>query len=141
MPSVTRLYSVADVRALPDDGNRYETIASELFVTPAPGVPHQTVLARLFAALWAYVERHELGRLWFAPLDLVFGPLTLVEPDLVFVSRNRLSTISDRDVQGPPLPPRAQTGGGSGRSIRKRAFASTGLWTGNCGRSKSGVRG
>jgi Uma2 family endonuclease len=126
---------------MPDDGNRYETIAGELFVTPAPGVPHQTVLARLFVALWAYVERHELGRLWFAPLDVVFGPLTLVEPDLVFVSRNRLGTISDRDVQGPPLPPRAPTGGGSGRSIRKRACASTGLWTWSCGGSKSGVRG
>ena len=25
MPSVTRLYTVDDVRALPDDGNRYET--------------------------------------------------------------------------------------------------------------------
>jgi Uma2 family endonuclease len=128
MPSVTRLYSVADVRALPDDGNRYETIAGELFVTPAPGVPHQTVLARLFVALWAYVERHELGRLWFAPLDVVFGPLTLVEPDLVFVSRNRLDTISDRDVQGPPdlvveviSPSTARTDQGRKRALYQEA--------------------
>jgi len=47
------------------------------------------------------VARVTLGRLWFAPLDVVFSPLTLVEPDLVFVSRNRLGTVSDRDVHGP----------------------------------------
>jgi len=47
MPSVTRLFSVDDVRAMPDDGNRYEVIAGELFVTPAPGTRHQRVLARL----------------------------------------------------------------------------------------------
>ena len=102
MPSVTRLYTVEDVRALPDDGNRYETIGGELFVTPAPGIPHQTVLARLFAALWPYVEQHGLGRLWFAPVDVVFGPLTLVEPDLLFVSRLRLDILSERDVSGAP---------------------------------------
>ena len=33
---VSRLYTVEDVRAIPDDFNRYETIAGELFVTPAP---------------------------------------------------------------------------------------------------------
>ena len=86
MPSETRLYTVEDVRAIPDDRNRYETIAGELFVTPAPSLRHQQVLARLFLAIGNYVERHGLGYVWFAPLDVVLGPLTLVEPDLLFVS-------------------------------------------------------
>lgn len=103
MPSVTRLYTVADVRAMPEDGNRYETIAGELFVTPAPSLRHQTVLGRLYLLLGPYVERHKLGHLWFAPLDVVFGPLTLVEPDLVFVGRTRApALLTERDVQGAP---------------------------------------
>ena len=32
-------YSAEMVRALPDDGNRYETVRGELLVTPAPRQP------------------------------------------------------------------------------------------------------
>ena len=38
-------YYTADmVRALPDDGHRYETVHGELLVTPAPGLEHQYVV-------------------------------------------------------------------------------------------------
>lgn len=102
MPSATRLYTVDDVRAMPDDGRRYETIAGELFVTPAPSTRHQTILGRLHLILGNYVERHRLGRLWFAPLDVVFGPMTLVEPDMLFVHRDRVAIVTERDVSGAP---------------------------------------
>jgi Uma2 family endonuclease len=102
MPSSTRLYTVDDVRAMPDDGNRYETIAGELFVTPAPSPRHQTVLARLHLILGVYVEHHRLGQLWFAPLDVVLGPMTLVEPDMLFVRRDRGGIVTARDVAGAP---------------------------------------
>ena len=102
MPSATRSYTVEDVRAMPDDRNRYETIAGELFVTPAPGSRHQTVLARLFLVLGSYVERHHLGQAWFAPLDVVFGPITLVEPDLLFVRADRLEVVTEREITAAP---------------------------------------
>ncbi len=39
------LLTVADLDAFPDDdGNRYELIGGELFVSRAPGIPHQRVL-------------------------------------------------------------------------------------------------
>ncbi len=102
MPSVTRLYTVDDVRAMPDDRNRYETIAGELFVTPAPSLHHQDILARLFVALRTYAELHALGHVWFAPLDVVFGPLTLVEPDILFVARGRRHVLAEREVTAAP---------------------------------------
>lgn len=102
MPSVTRRYSVADVRAIPDDRNRYETVAGELFVTPAPSLRHQMVLGRLFNVLSQYVERHHLGWVFFAPTDVVFGPYTLVEPDVLFVPRSRRDLMTDREITGAP---------------------------------------
>jgi Uma2 family endonuclease len=102
MPSVTRLYTVEDVRAIPDDRNRYETIAGDLFVTPAPSARHQVVLGRLFLAVGSYVERHRLGLACFAPLDVVYGPMTLVEPDLLFVSSKRREVLTEREVIGAP---------------------------------------
>lgn len=124
MPSVTRLYTVDDVRALPDDRNRYETIAGELFVTPAPSPRHQTVLGRLHLTIGMYVERHRLGNVWFAPLDVVYGPLTLVEPDLLFVAASRRDAITEREVTAAPdlvvevlSPSTARTDRGRKRSL------------------------
>ena len=76
-------YSAADVRALPDDGNRYETVHGELLVTPAPGGLHQPVLAELFHQLAGYLDPYELRRqLLSSPADISYGDDTLVQPDL-----------------------------------------------------------
>ena len=80
------VYFTADmVRALPDDGNRYETVRGELLVTPAPRPLHQVVLGRIWGALWQYLERHAVGLLLSSPADLSWGPDILVQPDLFVV--------------------------------------------------------
>ena len=47
MPAQHTEWTVDMVRALPDDGNRYEVIDGELFVTPAPSMVHQCALLEL----------------------------------------------------------------------------------------------
>ena len=80
------VYYTADmVRALPDDGNRYETVRGELLVTPSPRPLHQIVLERVRGALWSYMERHPAGLMLSAPADLSWGPDILVQPDLFVV--------------------------------------------------------
>ena len=71
--------------ALPSDGNRYEVLDGELFVTPAPSVPHQLILSRLFTQLHAYIESNRLGYLLWSPADIAFSPRRLVQPDLFVV--------------------------------------------------------
>lgn len=99
---VARLYTVEDIRAIPDDRNRYETIAGELLVTPAPTVRHQLVQLRLLLVLGNYVTRYDLGWLLSAPTDVVLGPLTLVEPDLLFVARHRRDVLAEREITAAP---------------------------------------
>ena len=41
MPATISEWTVAMLDALPDDGQRYEIIDGELFVTPGPGEFHQ----------------------------------------------------------------------------------------------------
>ena len=80
------VYYTADmVRALPDDGNRYETVHGELLVTPAPRPLHQLVLERVRGAVWTYLERYPVGLLLSSPADLSWGPDILVQPDLFVV--------------------------------------------------------
>jgi Uma2 family endonuclease len=75
-------YSAEMVRALPDDGTRYETVHGELLVTPAPSLPHQETVGRLFRALSDYLEKNPVGHAMLSPADISWGPDTLVQPDL-----------------------------------------------------------
>jgi Uma2 family endonuclease len=84
MPQLERHWTVDDVHALPDDGNRYEVIDGELFVTPAPRLRHQDAVGELFALLREYLKRERLGHAFVAPADVAFSRTRLVQPD-VFV--------------------------------------------------------
>jgi Uma2 family endonuclease len=46
-----RPFTVDDLEAMPDDGNRYELIDGMLIVSPAPGTRHQKIVYRLYAVL------------------------------------------------------------------------------------------
>ncbi len=85
MPQAARRWTAELVRALPDDGNRYEVIAGELFVTPAPRPIHQAAVTTLLWRLHPYVRAHELGEVFASPADIEFDVETLVQPD-VFVA-------------------------------------------------------
>ncbi len=100
-PEETRL-TYEDYLELPNDGKRYEIIEGELYVAPAPGADiHQTVLARLYARLFNHVDAHDLGTVLPAPVDVVLSDYDVVQPDIVFVSRERLGIVR-REIAGPP---------------------------------------
>lgn len=42
------LLTIADWEALPEDGNRYEVIEGELYMSCAPGLKHQITVVRPF---------------------------------------------------------------------------------------------
>jgi Uma2 family endonuclease len=85
MPAAPARWTADMLRALPDDGKRYEIIDGELFVTPAPSWDHQGAVARLHLRLASYVESQRSGRVIFAPADVEFADDTVVEPDLFVV--------------------------------------------------------
>jgi Uma2 family endonuclease len=73
------------VRALPDDGKRYEVIDGELFVTPSPALRHQDAVYEMATRLGPYVKAHSLGRVIVSPADVTFPDGSPVQPD-VFVA-------------------------------------------------------
>ena len=93
MSSIEHLITVADLEKYPDDdGNRYELIEGELYVSTAPGLPHQFVLQNLQVALVIFLRMNPIGRV--APgAGAVFSNFDAVIPDLVFVSNERWSKI------------------------------------------------
>src|SRR6266545_4703390 len=87
MAQAAQRWTPAMVRALPEDGNRYEVVAGELFVTPAPSFDHQQAVARLLLRLVPYVDAHGLGYALASPADIEFEEEHLVQPDLFVAPR------------------------------------------------------
>jgi len=85
MPHTTERWTAAKVRALPDDRNRYEVVAGELFVTPAPSWPHQWVVGGLFRHLANYLQGQRWAEVLISPADISFHEDMLVQPDIFVV--------------------------------------------------------
>ena len=103
--NIKHLMTVADLDAFPDDdGKRYELIEGELFVSCAPGLPHQLVLTNLITRFTVYLEQNPIGIAVPGP-GAVFSNYDAVIPDLVFARKERLDSIvgNDRFVAAPEL--------------------------------------
>jgi len=84
--------TVDDLEAMPEDGNRYEVIEGELFVSCAPGLTHQLVTSNIIRLIGRYLDEHPIGSIVPTPgliLDLYSG----VIPDVVFFTHQRGSEI------------------------------------------------
>src|SRR5438132_8145516 len=99
-PSVKFTYD--DVLCFPNDGKRHEIIDGEHYVTPSPNTKHQRTSRKLTVSLGNYLEQHPVGEMFAAPFDVVFSDLDVVEPDLIYISRERAGILTEQHVRGAP---------------------------------------
>jgi Uma2 family endonuclease len=97
--AVKRTYE--DYCRAPDD-KRYELLNGELMMVPAPNIKHQSILLTLGSELRQFVQEHEFGEVFVAPVDVVLSDTDVVQPDVLFISRAREDRITDENVQGAP---------------------------------------
>ncbi|MGE3843199.1 MAG: Uma2 family endonuclease [Vicinamibacterales bacterium] len=92
-----------DFVLFPDDGQRHELIGGEHYVTPSPNLKHQQVSGNLHLLIGMWLEDHPVGRLFYAPFDVVFFRYDVVEPDLLYMSNERAAEVlTPANVQGVP---------------------------------------
>lgn len=95
-------FTYEDYLLFPDDGRRHELIGGEHYVTPAPTTVHQRFLGNLYSVLRQYVLDHQWGEVFFAPVDIILSNRDVVQPDLLFLSRERLGRLGRENVKGAP---------------------------------------
>lgn len=87
--------------SLPEDGNRYELVDGMLqCMSPAPIIPHQVIGMKFATLLSSCCEQDYL--ILFAPVDVIFSPADVFQPDLLMIHLSRLSIVSLRAVEGAP---------------------------------------
>jgi Uma2 family endonuclease len=93
--------SYAAYAEIPADGQRWEFLDGEVFVTPAPSLAHQFTVLRLGLFFDAHVAHFGPGVVAFvAPLDVILSDSEIVEPDVVVARRTQ---FSKRGIEGAPL--------------------------------------
>lgn len=85
-----------------DDDQRLEIIEGSLLMAPAPDTWHQDWSRKLFRIIDRHLTRHQLGELYYAPIDVVLDPENIVQPDLVYVSAAKAGIVQRRAVFGTP---------------------------------------
>ncbi|GAF82857.1 unnamed protein product [marine sediment metagenome] len=71
-------------------------------MVPAPSTRHQNVSRNLEFIIWSFVKSHNLGMIYYAPIDVVFGSTDVVQPDIVFIAKNRLAIVKEKGIFGAP---------------------------------------
>lgn len=96
-------WTYSEFARLPSEGStRYEIIAGELVVTPGPSGQHQRIVGELLFRLIGFAKESDVGVVFPGPFDVLFSEGDYLEPDILFVGKDRSHLVSDRGVEGPP---------------------------------------
>ena len=90
-------FTVTDYMSTPD-GKRYQLLDGEMVPAPAPTSKHQSISGQLYLIMTQFVTQRRLGRVWYAPLDVILSDHDVVQPDLLFVSNGRANIVTEGSV-------------------------------------------
>jgi len=85
-----------------DDNNRYEIFQGELRMVPAPSTGHQDISRNLEFLIWKFVKEKRLGKVFYAPIDVVFDDDEVFQPDIIFIRNESKSIIDKNAIHGAP---------------------------------------
>ncbi len=94
-------YTYEDYLKTPDD-KRYELIEGELIMTPSPRTWHQRISRNIEYKLMQFVEDHDLGEVFDAPYDVHLDDDNVLQPDILFISKERSNIIGEDNLHGAP---------------------------------------
>ena len=81
---------------------RYELLDGVLVLLASPNEVHQTASLRMIVRTNAFVDENDLGRVFHAPYDVLFTDTDVVQPDVMFVSKERYHIRTPANIQGAP---------------------------------------
>ncbi|MFN3480485.1 MAG: Uma2 family endonuclease [Thermodesulfovibrionales bacterium] len=96
-----RQYTYEDYARLPE-GAPYQLIGGELIMTPSPVPYHQIISRKIEFELVKFVDDRRLGEVIDAPMDVYLSETETYQPDIIFISNERLNIIGEKKIEGAP---------------------------------------
>jgi len=95
-------FTYSDYLIYPTNGKQLQLIAGDFFMTPAPIIFHQDVSRNLETIIYKFVAENNLGKVYYAPTDVVLSTEDVIQPDILFVAKDRLNIIKEKNIKGAP---------------------------------------
>lgn len=80
----------------------YQVIVGDLIMSPSPTPNHQDIVLEIAALIRNYLEKKPIGRVFVAPLDVFLDDYNIYQPDVIFISNERLDILTGKGVEGAP---------------------------------------
>jgi Uma2 family endonuclease len=90
------------VKLTPPDNGNFELLNGQIYFMASPKPSHQRISLRLSYFLAACVIPNNLGEIFTAPMDVVFTEYDTFQPDLLFITKERLNIIGENKIEGSP---------------------------------------
>jgi len=91
-----------DYQQMPEGPPYFQVIEGDLVMSPSPNTQHQKIAGRIFFEFSALLQRKPLGEVFIAPLDVYLTEVNVYQPDVIFVSDQRRSIITEHGIEGAP---------------------------------------
>ncbi|MBM9502404.1 Uma2 family endonuclease [Leptospira sp. 201903071] len=98
---MTEFKTDKDLAKLPE-GTLAELLDGEIFMVPAPIPEHQRISGELHFYLMQFVRKNQNGITLASPIDVLLDEYNVVQPDLIFIAKERSSIIQRTRVEGAP---------------------------------------
>lgn len=95
-------FTYSDYLIYPSNGKQLQLIEGDFFMTPAPIIFHQDISINLEAIIYEFVAENNLGKVYDAPTDVVLSEEDVVQPDILFIAKDRLNIIKEKNIKGAP---------------------------------------
>ncbi len=102
METLLKTYTYQDLLTEFPAETRCEIIANELFMPPAPNTEHQDISGELEFLLRVFCKKNQIGKVYDAPFDVILDDSNVVQPDIVFISKENLQHLTKRGFAGVP---------------------------------------
>jgi Uma2 family endonuclease len=94
--------TVHEFMDLPEGPPYYELVEGELFMSPPPLRIHQEIARNIVGIILAYLDKRPIGKLFFAPFGVFLTEIDAYQPDIVFISNDRKSALTEEGLSGAP---------------------------------------
>ena len=84
------------------EGEYFTIIAGEKIVSPSPNDLHQAVHGTLSFFLQTWARQTRSGKVRLAPYDVVLAEDAVTQPDMIFILKEHLHQITEKNFRGAP---------------------------------------
>ena len=84
------------------EGTMAQLIENNIVMSPAPLDRHQVVTGEIYAEILHFVKAKRLGQVRIAPYDVYLDKKNAFQPDICFISKDRLHLIQENGLHGTP---------------------------------------